>query len=425
MGVNLYYLIPGVVLASLAYFLYRLYPVPSPGIPYNPVSAGRMLGDAVDVKKGVDEPSSAFFSIPQRLGSPIAQMLITSFTPKPVILIDDIREAEDILIRRNREFDRSKLTTVFFDTLLPKSTLAQFTTPELKAQKRLWSDVMSTDFLRRVVAPNIRESALELVELWRLRTAQKEGEPFEVMQGFNHGALDAIWIALLGSKLGIVRRDIESLQGEEREKSPAEMQAAATSVIVQQAVESLNDTVEKGLAAIWPGITIRWLQSGPSFRRLKRSAEAELQRLMVAACERFERITTRDGDTDGEEMDTCAMDLVLRRETIAARKAGRPTPDPTKDPAMLQELLLLLVAVRALPSPTYRQFFANSRYRGLTRQPTRSPGSLRWLLSTKLHRLLSVAIFSMHSRVPSRPRPPIFSTPIYLTWMGTSRRWCD
>ncbi|KAH8900487.1 cytochrome P450 [Thozetella sp. PMI_491] len=286
------------------------------------------------------------FSIAQRLGSPIAQLLLTSFAANPIILVDDPREVEDILVRRNREFDRSALTTQFFDTLLPRSTLAQFTTPELKAQKRLWSEVMNVDFLRRVVAPNIRTSAMEIVDLWRLKSSQAPDGQFEVLHDFGHAALDIIWIAVLGSKLGIVRRDIEALRGDAREKSPDELQAAATGVVLQEAVEYINSTVEKGMSSLWPKAAFWWLQSRAEFRRVKRTADLEVQRLIVAACHRFERLSvgSHTGNGDGAELDTCAMDLVLRREMMAAKKAGIVVPDAAKDPAVLQELLLLLIA---------------------------------------------------------------------------------
>ena len=330
------------------------------------------------MKSASTEHSLALFSVIQRLGSPIAQLLLTSFSKNPIILVDDPREAEDILVRRNREFDRSGLTIQFFKVLLPKCTIAQFTTPELKAQKRLWSDVMNTDFLRRVVAPNIRDSGLELVDLWKLKAAQGNGEPFEVLHDFGHAALDAVWIAVLGSKLGIVNREIDSMRGHNQQRTAADVQAAATGEVLQQAVEYINATVEKGMAAMWPEVTMWWLQNKSEFRRVKRTADAEVRRLMVAACDRFERISATDGKTGSDELDTCAMDLVLRREVAAAKKAGRPPSDPANDPAMLQELLLLLLAV-SLPSLSFSLFFPRARCsytkpRASNQLPIRCPG---------------------------------------------------
>jgi hypothetical protein len=90
----------------------------------------------------------------------------------------------------------------------------------------------------------------------------------------------------------------------------------------------------------------------PRYRRFTRLRDAEIRRLMAEACERFQRSGGLGENGDGEELDTCAIDLVLRREIVMAPKKGLPVPDPSRDPAMLQELLLLLLAVS---QPAIRQ----------------------------------------------------------------------
>lgn len=73
-----------------------------------------------------------------------------------------------------------------------------------------------------------------------------------------------------------------------------------------------------------------------------KTAYSEVRDLMRKSCERFERINTHT--EDGEDLDTCAMDLVLRREILTAKRTGNANlSNPTADPAMLQELLLLLL----------------------------------------------------------------------------------
>ncbi len=70
-----------------------------------------------------------------------------------MIVLEDPREIEDILVRRNKEFDKSSTAIDTMGPIFPLGTLSQRTTPELKAQKRLWADVMSNDFLHTAVAP--------------------------------------------------------------------------------------------------------------------------------------------------------------------------------------------------------------------------------------------------------------------------------
>ncbi len=337
-----YLSIAGLVLLSLGYLIWKLYPTPLPGIPYTAASTRRLLGDIADIKAQTHrtgESSLAVMQVARRLGSPIAQLLTTSFG-KSVIIIDDAREVEDILLRRNREFDRSPLTAEFFKSLLPHSTIVQPTTPHLKAQKHQWSDVMGVGFLRRVVAPNIQKSAVEVVALWLLRAVQAGGAPFAVDHDFDHAALDAIWVAVFGSYLGITRREIETLQTEPGETDPADAAAAR----IEDAAEFMNDLVESMLLSLLPRLTLLWKQLTPRFRRFLKTKNGDIRRLMVTACERFQRIAADEKD-DGEAHDTCAMDLVLRREMLAAVKAGRPPTDPAKNPALLDELLLMLLAV--------------------------------------------------------------------------------
>jgi hypothetical protein len=58
------------------------------------------------------------------------------------------------------------------------------------------------------------------------------------------------------------------------------------------------------------------------------------------------------GKLEDGAADTCAMDLVLRRQMLQARKADVAPSDPTKDESMLDEMFVMLVGVRfRFPSP--------------------------------------------------------------------------
>lgn len=348
----------GIGLACLLLgYLYRgLFPVPLPDIPYNVEATRRPLGDLAKIKaegRVSREMTEGMFAVARKLGSPIAQLLLTAWS-KRIVVVDDPHEAEDILTRRHHEFDRSLLTSQFFIPMLPHSTISQATTPALKAQKRLWSGVMSSTFLDGVVAPRIHLSAMELVELWRIRTARAGDRSFDASGDFAKTALDAIWAAILGSHLGVVRREIERLktQSGQRDdtscppqpgrKTPNDMAPAA---VVQEAVEYMNKIADVGFGSVWPRLSFFLVQLTPTYRRFKKITDDGIRRLMTQAVERYQRIERLESEADGEELDSCAMDLVLRREVLAARKAGQPLPDLTKDPSMLEELLLLLIAV--------------------------------------------------------------------------------
>ncbi|KAK0644459.1 hypothetical protein B0T16DRAFT_197016 [Cercophora newfieldiana] len=151
---------------------------------------------------------------------------------------------------------------------------------------------------------------------------------------------------MLGSKLDIVRNEIEEYlpSSEMREKTPEQIRRLQSAMVMRESVEYANDAIDKGhpIETPFPSITFFFMGLSPRYRRFMKLRDAEIQRLMAEACQRFQRM---DENGDGEELDTCAMDLVLRREIMMAKKKGLPVPDPSRDPAMLQELLMLLLAV--------------------------------------------------------------------------------
>ncbi|KAK4442074.1 cytochrome P450 [Podospora aff. communis PSN243] len=332
---------------AFGWVIWRLFPsAPLPGYPHNASSRRRLFGDGKHIKQMAEmtrESSLALFDLNRRLGEPVVQMLITR--GPPMIAIDDPREVEDIVLRRNKEFDHSWYTMQLFDRAFPHATIAQPTTPSLKAQKRLWVDAMNADFLRRTVAPNLQNAARELVELWTIRAEQAAGEPFDVSGHFHDTALDAIWTALLGSKLGVLRSEIEKLRGV---KSTLDPEALRTIETVRFVITSGNDMVATALNSIWPTFSLWFATLTPTYRRFKRASTEEVQKVMRRAYARFQALAdSNDATSDkdqGSEHDTCAMDLVMRREILTARKAGRPSSDPTRDSYMLDELWMLLLA---------------------------------------------------------------------------------
>lgn len=145
-------------------------PKPYPGIPYhNEESLGRIAGDIPNLRpiiNATNEFSNTLFTVTtQKLGVPIAQLLFPDIR-KPMVIIEDPREIEDIMVRRNKDFRKAPMAIDMFAPMFPHSTLAQYTTPELRSQKRLWQNVMNSEFLRKAAAPNIHKAALQLVNLW-------------------------------------------------------------------------------------------------------------------------------------------------------------------------------------------------------------------------------------------------------------------
>lgn len=70
------------------------------------------------------ETTNEFFNTPftvttQNLGVPIAQLLFPGIR-KPMVIIEDPREIEDIMVRRDKDFDKTLVAINMFCTHVPK-----------------------------------------------------------------------------------------------------------------------------------------------------------------------------------------------------------------------------------------------------------------------------------------------------------------
>ncbi|KAH9905754.1 cytochrome P450 [Xylariomycetidae sp. FL2044] len=324
-----------------------LYPKPYPGIPYNKESANRVTGDIpalVPSIKDMNEFSSAVFSITtQKLGTPIAQLLFPGIR-KPLVILEDPREIEDLLVRRNKEFDKAPMALDLVAPMFPRSSIAQYTTPELRIQKRIWVDVMGADFLRKTTAPNIVKATLELVDLWRLKasTIYKE-KCLMVHDDLKNAALDAIWISIVGEEAGVTRFETQKLNAKFNGQENIEELTPPRGMFLKEEVAYIGETISRNSNTPSP----KWAQKletyTPRYRKFRRTVTSEIGKAMKKAVQRFQSLEAGSLDEDNDAIDTCMMDQVLRRQIVEARKAGKPPTDPTQDQNMIEEMFVMLV----------------------------------------------------------------------------------
>ncbi|CAG9945149.1 unnamed protein product [Clonostachys rosea f. rosea IK726] len=342
---TLIYGLAGVSSVLIVAMIWRaLYPKPYPGIPYNEEAANRILGDIPDLMAVINETqefSHALFAVTtQKLGVPIAQILFPGVR-KPLVIVEDPREIEDIVLRRNREFDKAPMGVDAFQPMFPHSTVSQFTTPELKAQKRLWADVMSTEFLRKTAASNMHQSTLEMLDLWRLKASTiYKDKPFNTADDFANATLDVIWIALVGETAGLTKFEIEKLQNEVDGKSIEHLDLPR-GAFVKEEIHYVAEAITRNSNSPSPKWAQRLEMLTPRYRKFRATVTHEINLAMRKALDRFERLEVGSLE-DGEE-DTCMMDLVLRRRVMEARKANREMTDPSKDENILDEMFTMLV----------------------------------------------------------------------------------
>ncbi|KAI1875956.1 uncharacterized protein JN550_001452 [Neoarthrinium moseri] len=330
-------------LVVLVYGIYRrLFPKPIPGIPYNAASAQRISGDKPGMMEAFQkhgEFSRYRTGLTNKLGFPLVQLFASPFMP-PYLYLDDPRETEDILLRRNKEFDRSPIASIVIGTIMPHSTIVKKTTPHYKAQRKPWLDVMAPDFLQRAVAPSLYSAGLELLELWKAKQEKANGAEVDILHDFDTAALDAIWLAILGEKLGGMRDQINEINGDSKGKASTQDEDIASGIDMQNALDFMNKAALGWRTFKFPPLQLWLLKKGKEYQKYDGIKNKQIERIMRTSIAKYQAAI----ENGIEAPDNCAMDLVLRREVQAAHKAGVPLRDLTKDVELRDEVFLLLWA---------------------------------------------------------------------------------
>ncbi|KAK4495474.1 hypothetical protein PRZ48_013805 [Zasmidium cellare] len=291
-------LLLALLLLLLALLIHHALPTPIPGIPHNPSAPRTLLGDLPSLISSNLPVTDWALQQTHAHRSPIVQMFVKPFS-KPKVIIADYREALDIVVRRNREFDRAD---DLIDALACQAPLfhinlkTQDPRGAWKRHRRLVRDLMLRPFLERVAAPGIWHAARELLGLWGERKGQG---CFEAGDDLRAMMLDAIMRTTFGE--GEVPG--EALKGE----GP-----------VGGFVDAIYRTAEftdKLCVAAYP----RWLYRftmWPWESRYARIREAVIRKRIRKAVDRLDEVG------EGNEQDS-VIGMMVMRERGAAKKEGR------------------------------------------------------------------------------------------------------
>lgn len=310
---------------SICYLLYRAaLPRPILGIPYHKASARSILGDIPAMLKHTQETSQVFdWMVGQcvDLNSPVVQIFARPLG-RPFVILADFRESQDILMRRMKEFDRSNFFGDLFLGVLPHHHISMPTNETFKKQRRLLSDSMSPTFLQDVVAPQIYATVLDLLELWRVKSALAGGRPWSAPRDIYHTALDAIWAATFGTHPGTTKSQLALLsaigkvdQPSSRD-TPVEFPKASVPPAFE-AIITLTDSLEAVVSSPVPRLHHWLLRQLPYMRSAKVYKDRYIMESLDRAWKKFSKNSEKD------ESVNCALEHLLRREFAAATKEGR------------------------------------------------------------------------------------------------------
>ena len=311
--------------SALLYFAYRAaLPRPIPGIAYHKSAANNLFGDIPRMLRHLttNKALTTWFPLQSiELNSPIVQLFIRPFG-RPIVFLADWRESQDILTHR-KEFDRSTYFGDVLRGLLPKAFITMQTDDTYWHQRRLVANTMSPSFLNQVSAPRIYNTVVDLVELWHLKIELVGNHPFSVPLDIYHMALDAIWAAAFGTSSGTTKSQVALLSSLAKlealpldENVPAEFPKAPTPATFNAIVtmtESL-DNITRSPLPTWH----HWLvRQTPSYRTAKKCQDDLFD-------EHFRNARKDYSDDASDQKDvSSALENVIQREAIAARKEGR------------------------------------------------------------------------------------------------------
>ncbi|RYP70073.1 hypothetical protein DL771_005690 [Monosporascus sp. 5C6A] len=299
-----------VALSSL--YLWLL-PKPIPGIPYNPNATRSILGDAPDMMKTVGVTQEVMRWLAQqtdKLNTPLCQVFVRPFS-KPWVLLADYREAQDVLLRRGREFDHRR---------------------NWKAARRWLQDLMTPGFLNGVAGPAIYDKTLDLVRLWKVKERLAEGRPFSAALDMHHAALDAVLAFTFGEGLRYsaiapqadILSHVDRLDAmKKRSKDePVEFPEADLHEFIRATIEG-TVVLEKLINSPVPKLTLWWISKTTWYRNIFAAKERFVREQVRIAVERQE--WEREGkDNEHSPSARSAVGHIVMRERGLAEKQGRP-----------------------------------------------------------------------------------------------------
>jgi hypothetical protein len=333
-----YYLVYSVWVSGLSISLYLAYrwalPKPIPGIPYNKEALKTVFGDAPSMVEHTSKTQEIYaWMVEQniKLQSPIVQLFVRPLA-KPWVVISDFQEAQDILIRRTKEFDKSIWFKDVAGAVMPESHIFMRTTSRFKQHRRLIQDIMNPGFLHNVAALHIYNVGQDVIRLWEQKARITESRPFSIIHDVHYAALDAIWSIIFGedsSNNNTTRAQLELYSAMTSVDLPSDKNSEATlpraeSPVIVQSVMTLTQSIEASLKSPVPSWAHWAYRQTSAMKKAFKVKEEFIQKEVQRSQQRFEE------QADKGEV-RCAMDNILRREAIFAEKEGRKAEFHTRD----------------------------------------------------------------------------------------------
>ncbi|RYO89312.1 hypothetical protein DL764_008606 [Monosporascus ibericus] len=313
-------------------------PKPLPGIPYNKDALKTILGDGAEIQKIRRAGGSArnwFGQQTARHMSPLVQAFLAPFT-KPVLILSDFREAQDILLCRNKEFDRASRASDALRGVIPWHHIGMRTAdPQFRRNRELVKDLMTPHFLNTVNAPAIYDNAQIFLGLWRVKAQLAGGRPFQAGEDIHVMTFDIIKVVALGEddSRSMTAQYLDTVRSA---TSADQMSETTKDIVFVFAKNEANDDLrahQTQQEAVGESIT----HPSPKLFHIFHNLTAPMREAFALKTSMLERqVSLAVKQFKAGEGVKSALDYMIQREASAAKKAGRQPLFDT--PSMRDEL---------------------------------------------------------------------------------------
>lgn len=183
---------------------------------------------------------------------------------------------------------------------------------------------MSPGFLNGVVAPQLHDSFMDLMDLWKEKMRLGKSRPFSTKVDIYDTALEAIWAAVFGNAetATITREQVNLLASMDGIELPSTEDEAvdfprAPAPPAFDAILRLTDNLEHVVKSPFPRLAGRVLRWAPSISKLIKLKDEVITAQISKAEKRMAEIK---GDSNKISN---AVDHLLRRESMAAERQKR------------------------------------------------------------------------------------------------------
>lgn len=269
--------------------------------------------------------------------SPIIQLFIPNFSfTKPVLVLADLHEIEDIVTRRMHEIDRSHLMHDWFGLLVPRATIGMKTNSGFKQQRRLWNTILAPNFMEKVAAPVLHTAIEKMIRLWEIKGRVASELAFEIDLDLRQTALEGMWDMITGQPMGVLENLQEGAQYGRMYPNPKKCSANfASDQRLPDCYQALSrmficmDWVTTGLSAWMYGLFFRIVWPLPSANR---TVNGILYPIIAKA-----KQLNHSADSSSEPK--CALEKALGRDSNLKHNSG----NSAEDAELRDEILELLI----------------------------------------------------------------------------------